>query len=468
MIIERGLFVSLLALALVVWFEFAMPGTGRIVGIIVTPLMLLTMFTAPNLKQPSFGFVYLLIFVLFHMGLTFTVGLGLVTSNLIIDYISLWYYSDLSRTAEYLCAIGVTAFGVGYFLCRTDGRRKVVVTSSFYSSRIGGIVGAVFLTLGIPFWFYWTIRFGALGSYDNFNIARENTQFTVLINTIHMAIGLGVCLAAMSTDNLRRYSIILFGVWTMVAFPLGLRGEVLFPAAALLAVYSARHRINWMFLGALLIMIAVASSIVRDTRNTGGEVDSEEITANPFDAVAELGGSLRPVYEVLKWEDEGDDFIWGASYYAPFERLFLRFFPIKRRIPAEEDERLMNVVIKARAGSYGFSPVAEGYRNFAVPGVALVMFIFGLIVRVIDLRGIGWRYSAYAVLVYILLLMNIRNAFTWVLGNIVIWTVVLAVIELVFKKYQDAPFQQDQALRQTPGQVSGQVQGQMPRQVARR
>lgn len=439
MIIERGLFVSIVALVTLLWFEFAFPDSGRIVGIVLTPIILLTMLLAPNLNQPSFGFIYLTIFILFHMGLTFTVGLGVVSSVGIIDYISRWYYDDLSRKAEFLCSIGAASFAVGYFLIRSSTKKYVTTTVSFYNSKIGGIVGSVFLVLAVPFWFYWVIRFGALGSYDNFNTARLNPQFTTLVNSIHMAIGLGVCLAALTSDRLRRFSIALFLLWAAVAFPLGLRGEVLFPASALLAVYSAKYKINWLFLGALLLAIAVAASVVRDTRNTGGDVDAESVTANPFDAVAELGGSLRPVYEVLKWEDEGDEFIWGASYYAPFERLFLRIFPVKKRLAAEDDERLMNILIVSRAGSYGFSPVAEGYRNFAIPGVMLVLFVFGLMVRIIDIKGVGWRFNAYAILVYILLVMNIRNAFTWVLGNIVIWTVILATIELFLKKYQDAP-----------------------------
>ena len=435
MIIERGLFISFASIFTVIWTEIAMPGMGRALGLFLIPIIVVTMLMAPNVRQPSFGFTYLVVFILFHMGLTYTASTGLISSPKIITFIEYWFPEELAREAEFLCIVGAVAFSSGYFCIRSKSKTNIRATKSFFNSEIGGITGMLILVLALVAWLYLMVSNNALGTYENYNNARLNPIFSAVMGYVYMAIGLGVCIAALSTDGMRRGAVILFVIWSAVAFPLGLRGEVLFPAAALLATYAAKYRINWGLLVVGVVALAVAISVVRGTRNTGDA--GEDFTANPLDAIAELGGSIRPVYEVLKWREEGDDFIWGSSYWAPVERMFLRIFPVKARPAAEDDDRLMNILIVKRAGSYGFSPVAEGYRNFGIPGVVVFMFIVGLIVRVIDLRGINWRYSAYGILIYLVLMMNIRNAFTPVIATAITWSVPLMLFELMFKKYQN-------------------------------
>ena len=83
-----------------------------------------------------------------------------------------------------------------------------------------------------------------------------------------------------------------------------------------------------------------------------------------FDAFAEMGGSLHPVEKVVRWRAEGDPLEMGASYWAPIERGAARVLPGLQTSVAEDDMRIMNVLVTDRVGPIGFSPVAEAYRNF--------------------------------------------------------------------------------------------------------
>ena len=66
----------------------------------------------------------------------------------------------------------------------------------------------------------------------------------------------------------------------------------------------------------------------------------------------EAGGS-----EVVLFQ--GDPLLWGASYWGPIDRNLTYIVPGWTRLPAEDDPRLLNVVIQDRVGPVGFSPIAE-------------------------------------------------------------------------------------------------------------
>ena len=97
-----------------------------------------------------------------------------------------------------------------------------------------------------------------------------------------------------------------------------------------------------------------------------------------------MGGSLHPVENVVRWRAEGDPLELGASYWAPLERAAAWVLPGLGTAAAEDDMRIMNVLVTDRVGPIGFSPVAEAYRNFGAPGVAIVLGLLGAALAWID------------------------------------------------------------------------------------
>jgi hypothetical protein len=93
------------------------------------------------------------------------------------------------------------------------------------------------------------------------------------------------------------------------------------------------------------------------------------------------------------------------------ERAAARVLPGLQTTAAADDMRIMNVLVTDRVGPIGFSPVAEAYRNFGAVGVVLVLGLLGAGVAAIDrIANRGLAVLAIAIL-YVPLLINIRNSF---------------------------------------------------------
>ena len=116
----------------------------------------------------------------------------------------------------------------------------------------------------------------------------------------------------------------------MQAFATGLRGTVLFSAALMTPLLL--RRLDFRF---RLFPVVAASLgllwLISFGRLFRGNADWTEAVrgASLIDALAELGASLRPVFEVVRWTqfEAYSGFFGGGTYWAPIERLFQRRCP---------------------------------------------------------------------------------------------------------------------------------------------
>ena len=91
---------------------------------------------------------------------------------------------------------------------------------------------------------------------------------------------------------------------------------------------------------ALLLLIP----IVREVRTVGVSALPQALVSPRLDALVEMGESLRPVEQVVRWHAEGEPYQHGDSYWAPFERAAARVLPGLKPVAADNDLRLMNVL----------------------------------------------------------------------------------------------------------------------------
>jgi hypothetical protein len=199
----------------------------------------------------------------------------------------------------------------------------------------------------------------------------------------------------------------------LIALPIGLRGEIMFPTIAALV---AAARCGWTLspgkAGAFLIALLIVIPSVREIRNTGLQgLPDVALELRMFDAFVEMGGSLHPVEKVVRWRAEGEALDMGSSYWAPIERAGARVLPGLETSAAEDDMRIMNVLVTDRVGPIGFSPVAEAYRNFGAVGVVLILGLLGAGLAAID-RIADRKLAVLAIAIfYVPLLINVRNSF---------------------------------------------------------
>lgn len=384
--------------------------------------------------------IFFVIFAFFHFGLAIMVLLGGG-----VDEIA-WFHDREVPYAMALVGLGGIGLALGsiapmvlrVFAVRaaTALRAQQVPTSTpseVLFTQLVTQIGAAVAIACILGWIMMTViasggrLFGL--NYGEFLLATEGYPRPWLT----FGIAIGVSLTAIDvSQRLSRVALGAFVVWALIALPIGVRGDVMFPAAGALAAQGWRLRAipaRYFLVGAV-VMLSFAS-LLREIRMEGvSKVDWRWEVINPANTMRELGQSLRPTYETIRWIDDGDQFLEGASFWSPIERGFLRLFPIQDREVVDED-RQMTVLVFQRVGPIGFSPVAEAYYNFGVVGVPLVMAIIGLIVCALGMAGATPVGRAAMLATLVPLLIFVRNSFTQVPGQIVIGLSLVAAVWLL-------------------------------------
>jgi oligosaccharide repeat unit polymerase len=378
--------------------------------------------------------VYIAVFCIFHFGLTFVYGLGLPTG--IEYYLSQWFYSPATNYAVILAGIGLVSCAIGISVALSVSKQRQTRADDVYLDHSFSLVGLFLIITSSLAWFYFVISTGGLqlltASYQTYLEATVDAPMPIVQFLFYVGM---VFLACVAPSRLRKLGFIMVCIFALFAMPLGLRGEVLFPALAALVIY-AKQKIPLTTVKALILGVILLGGIafLRNIRDAGIQnVRLSEIPFNPLGGLVELGASLRPVSEVVKWHEAGDDFIYGASYWAPIDRLLYYFSPGGYRIPAQEDDRIMNVLVIniKRVGPIGFSPVAEAYRNFGVYGVIVAMFLTGFLLGKMDSWPTSRIWKAVSGCIFVQLLIQIRNSFISVPAQIAIGLLIVCFAVII-------------------------------------
>lgn len=360
---------------------------------------------------------YAAVFWCFHFGLIVVLGSGFIQPKELSLWDQLWVFGPFAADAALLALIGFAALasGVSFGKARTACKspEPVVAREGAHSH---GIAGSVLVFVSVAVWCAVVVGPSGLGGF--FVSYREYLDATAgssaLLGLVWMTLGCGAVMSFTGRHGwVRTAAIGVLSCLAVVALPLGLRGELMFPA---IAVVVAAARCGWVLsparAGALVAALLLIIPTVREVRTTGLQgVPDMVLDQRLFDAFVEMGGSLHPVEKVVRWRTEGEAFELGGSYWAPIERAAARVLPGLRAAAAEDDMRIMNVLVTDRVGAIGFSPVAEAYRNFGPPGVLLVLWIIGALLARLD--GIADRRLAVLAIatLYVPLLVNVRNSF---------------------------------------------------------
>jgi hypothetical protein len=428
--------ISLLVLVLLPsvdgWFGLSLVVLSRFTSISVGIVLAAVVYVSSR-GWWSVSTIYLSVFTLFHFGIPFVLSLSPTALGAFPAGIEKWFYSPATEEAILVSCLGFTAcgLGVGVALRSTarqysHARRETNINTSL------PVMGFVLLVISLSGWFWLVISSGGVALlFSSYEIFLKVTEGTAL-PFVYYGIGLGLTsLATVPSTRLSRVGFGLFAGWALLAFVLGLRGEVLFPASAAAAVWAKRSvPLSGKKIPVLVCGLLMAIAVVKEVRQVG--VHGLEVSAlmvNPRDAVVdalvEMGSSLRPVSVVVSWQGTTDDRLYGASYWAPVSRALFWIIPGWSRLEAEDDERILNVVVERRVGPIGFSPVAEAYHNFGRIGVIGVLFLIGFVLGRMDLWPATQFHQALLGVIALPLLIEIRNTFTPVPGQIVVGLVFL-------------------------------------------
>ncbi|GAB3023404.1 O-antigen polysaccharide polymerase Wzy [Bowmanella dokdonensis] len=363
----------------------------------------------------SICFIYFASFSIFHAGLILADSLGGITDRDIRYQISFWFDTTQTLHAIHLVSLGMLGFALGALIFSSPEVPAQLRHDEENASRRIYHTGGILLTLSIIIFFAVTGLTGALSSYGTYlELLSQVPLLGVFYAYLYFFIGAGLVLVSAAYQKKRGYHyFLLFALWALFAFKLGLRGEVMFPLTVAACMLGRKGMT--LGTGSLLLFILVfliVSGVVKNARISGDYSQVQSI--NPMNAVAEMGSSLRPVQEVIKWHEQGDPLLLGASYWAPIERQIALLVPGMERLNAAQDKRLLNVVVQQRVGPIGFSPVAEAYLNFGRTGVILVLFLLGALLARLDNLPSSLDRDILLGMALIPLFIMIRNSFTHV------------------------------------------------------
>lgn len=392
--------------------------------------------TAPRgMWSPSS--VFLIMVALFHAGLIVPWALGHRPGGTVRDPLDLWLFRDSTIVAIWLTDLACVGYVFGARLAALrPARHRRVGPRDHELDGIVTLVGTAMVIGSLLAWFAFALSSGGLrlifGSYLAFLDATETTPMPA----IYLATDLGIVLLAASPwSRGHAVSAAFFVLWAAIAFPLGLRGEVLFPVLTALSVWAYR-RVPIKPRRAVILAIALlaAIAVIRNVRSVGvSNIGEASLSINPLDGVAEMGASLRPVSEVVFWHEMGDDFDDGATYWAPIDRFLYYIVPGWTRPPIDEDRRVMTNLIMERAGPIGFSVVAEAYRNFAAIGVVAVLALLGFILGRLSAWPDDRVYQCVAGVTLTALLAHVRNTFVPVPAQLMLGFALIAAL-IVFAR----------------------------------
>lgn len=382
--------------------------------------------------------VFIIIFWCFHFGVILSNAAGLnIASATGNNIFWRWIDSPYYTKAEGMALIGIAAFS---FITMLRSKRVVeedeesgdLQSSPYY--RPLRVLAYTLLLGGIGGWFYIMLSMGGVtalfAGYAFYLRFIENYSF---ISTIYWAIGVGLAILGVINDWRKiRIGIFIFLGWSLIAFVMGLRGEVLYPTCAFLVTYSRQTKLPEN--AKLFVIPVVLLSLISFVRvyRVDEQVNSDSF--NPIYGLLELGGSLQTVVIAEEWVHNGTDhFRYGETLLAPFDRLLDKII-LANRAEGDKDLRLMNVAMSERNGPYGFSPIAEGYINLGAIGVIILMMLLSILLNYFDTNPVGIITDPLTGGITFILFTFVRNSFSHIPGQTLLLAAIIMITYGIFRK----------------------------------
>lgn len=326
--------------------------------------------------------LFFTLFLLFHLGLIWTLGLGgEVPVFAVSPTADLWVRTPFLGQAVWLSCLGAVVYTAVCVAMRPQGSSET--TGSLTADESGprlGAVGIIMELSGLGVLVATLMSSGGLalltGGYVQF---LESAQSAGVAYSIWL-IGTGACLSQVGTRKIRRIGLSSFATYAVIFFPLGLRGSVLFPLLVLLAIRAMTgRRLRAIYLAVGAVGALALASVVRLSR-VGLETNQDSSWySSALSTISELGFSLRPTVEALRWEASGMSHTMFVSFFAVPIRTVEKVIGWHGGPPAV-DMRLFNVKVFTLAGPIGGSPIAEGYDAAGTWGLVIVMAILAIVI----------------------------------------------------------------------------------------
>lgn len=290
-------------------------------------------------------------------------------------------YNDYYIEAILIANIVLSFFSLTLLYSRKNSLdfKDVTVNNDDIGSSTANIIGLSLISFATLFTAYLLFSNGLwFNGYQSTINALENTDFQ------HIVIIASLGIAFLISDGTKEYvhlGMIIFGLYSVLQFAMGNRGEVFYAAVICFALYSLRFKsISYKHIIFAGIAVILLIPLIRISR----ELKVDEYTLNPFvsflDVLAEEGIEISPFTYIVQYVNTKSGYVWGMTYISDFTDF------IFRRIGSSNPFSIERYVIKEIMPYNGmaFSMIAEMYYNFTVVGASALFAIIGQCIRNFD------------------------------------------------------------------------------------
>lgn len=424
----NGFNIVLLGLTTLFLIGFAYDSVGYQYSVIMLTICVLLTIYILYKKQNGFLLVYLLYLFLTNIGIYFT---NVFVDNPFTEYHGdlSWYYSDF-KLVFVIAMSGVLLFTILSTILSTIPKNlnnsKINITNKgnptfFYAG--------IFFVVAFTILFLYYIASGKLSitTYGDFVSSIQELPFYTY-GVFIFSLGVSFIYANVQKKNLVKISLILLPQ-VFLFFITGNRGEVFFPLLSAFGVLIVRgFKVKWWLNLSILLILFIIIPLIKVSRNIQN-FSFSDLNINWFSSIVEIGYTLRPLGFIALWIDSGEKLAYGESYFAPIQRFFSRFIPSIEPINYE----IAGYGFRYRMPGMGMNVLGEAFYNGAWLALILVVSIIVFMCWIFS-RSTSYIKLSIATGIVSILINNIRNAFSFVPGYIIL-VLSIALFLIVINEY---------------------------------
>ncbi|MBK5462546.1 O-antigen polysaccharide polymerase Wzy [Peribacillus sp. TH27] len=397
--------------------------------ILVIVVYILTSYSLLKLRC-GLTFVYLSYLILAHAGIPI-IDLLLEDPLRDLDVNTNWYFTSYREKAVLISYIFITsicffAMLINLFKKRTLSNKTDI---NFKGDNKWIFTGELLIIIFFIYlvYLFTTGKLPLFGTYQNYFSALSNLNFYQRGIFLY-AVGITMILSNIFNMKNNKKSIFIIFLPGILLLLTGNRGEIFYPLLAGMGVLITRGlKINYKLILVVVIVFFIVIPSVKEIRNMDSNQTLEEVNLSIIDPFVQIGYTLRPHVYTVGWIENGEEFIFGESFLVPVQRGLSNFIPFMP--PIEYEGKPYS--FRDRLPTMGYSIVAETYYNFGIIGSFIISPLL-----VFFLTYLGDRPKNFLILTLItgittVLINNIRNAFAFVPGQIIIIIGLLGMIVLL-------------------------------------
>lgn len=379
--------------------------------------------------------VYLSYLFFTHAGIQI-VDLFLEDPFINITYNTSWYdYSDSKNEAILIAFTFILFFCVCSVVMNMFSNKNIENDDLININNYGDVkwvkIGAILINI-FTVYFIFQVLVGNLkifGVYQEFHSSLNYLEF-YSTGIFFYAIGITLILSNINSIMKNKLYIFIMLIPATLLIITGNRGEIFFPMLAGLGVLITRGlKLNIKIVMSIVFIIFLLIPLVKEIRNLDS-ISTSEIEISILDPFVEIGYTLRPLVYTVEWVENGEELLWGESFLVPFQRGVSNFVPFMD--PIEYEGKPYS--FRDRLPTMGYSIVAESYYNFGFIGLILIPLLITFFLSKVGDNSNKFLNLTFATGVCAILINNIRNAFSFVPGQVIMFSLIIIFV-LIFSGY---------------------------------